>query len=130
MTFPWIVERNEPMNATDDRRIELEERRRKTYLGHALDDELDLGGRFKKVSTSSVVGVGPISYPAQSSGPWSKDECPQENQLGYSVDAIEPVGEVHEIEASRSVVKGDRSDTEHGTASAGRPVTAKFRRRA
>jgi hypothetical protein len=122
------VERNELMNATDDRRIELEARRRNTYQGHALDDELDLGGRFKKVNTTTVVGAGPISYPQQASGPWSKDECPQENQLGYSVDAIEPVGEVHEIEASRSGVKGGESNTGAGTASDGR-LAPKFKRR-
>jgi hypothetical protein len=83
------------MNATDDRRIELEERRRNTYQGHALDDELDLGGRFARVRTSTVVGVGQISYPAQPSGPWSKDECPPEpfidgtgegTRLGYRID--------------------------------------------
>jgi hypothetical protein len=115
------------MNNADDvsqaerRRIMAEERRGRTYQGvaqAALDDER--GGRYAagSGSKSSVVGSSPVSYPQQPAGsPWAKDECPPEPPLGYSVDELEPVGEPHEVEASR---------TGHGTGSEPRP---KFRRR-
>jgi hypothetical protein len=121
------------MNNADDvsqaerRRIMAEERRGRTDQGHALDGEPDLGGRFAKVNTTTVVGASPISYPQQPAGsPWRSDECPPEGPLGYSVDAVEPVGEHYEVEASRSADAGV-----DGAQSApdARPVTTRFRRR-
>ena len=49
----------------EKRRILIEERRMRTYMGQALDADLDLGGRFAKVHTTTVTGSSPISYPAQ-----------------------------------------------------------------
>jgi hypothetical protein len=86
---------------TERRRILLEERRLRTYHGHARHTDEDLySGRFKQVTTTNVVGSGPISYPQQPTGsPWAKDECPPEPSLGYSVEEQEPVGEMFEREA-------------------------------
>src|SRR5262245_62969351 len=83
------------------RRIMAEERRLKTYMGHALDAELEMGGRFAKVRTTTVTGSSPISYPTQPThSPWHSNPYPEEPPLGYSVDAMEPVGEPHERTAS------------------------------
>ena len=127
------------MNAADEisqaerRRIMADERRGRTYQGHALDDELDLGGRFAKVNTTTVVGAGPISYPQQpANSHWSRDPVPAEPVLGFSVDEMEPVGEVHEVEASRSAKAGGDgggSNTGSGTEPEVRPVTKSFVRR-
>ena len=57
------------------------------------------GGRYAGAakSATTVVGATPIAYPKQPAGsPWAKDECPPEPSLGYSVDEIEPVGEMFE----------------------------------
>ena len=86
------------ISQSERRRIMAEERRRNTYAGHALDPDIELGGRYAKVHTTTVTGSTPRpTYPKQPDGsPWAKDECPPEPQLGYSVDAQEPVGEVFE----------------------------------
>jgi hypothetical protein len=70
-----------------------------TYHGVAqtsADD--DRGGRFAAVSpTRTVVGAAPISYPKlPANSPWACDPVPTEPPLGFSVDAMEPVGELHE----------------------------------
>jgi hypothetical protein len=79
------------------RRIMAEERRLKTYMGHALDAELEMGGRFAKVHTTTVTGASPISYPAQPThSPWHSNPYPEEPPLGFSVDEMEPVGEPFE----------------------------------
>jgi hypothetical protein len=91
-------------NAADDipqserRRILAEERRLKTYMGHAQHTGEDIyGGRFAKVNTTTVIGAAPASYPAQpATAPWASNPYPDEPPLGYSVDAHEPVGEVFE----------------------------------
>jgi hypothetical protein len=126
------------MNPADEvsqaerRRVMAEERRMKTYCGQAqasLDD--DRGGRYAMGSGSkpSVTGSSPIAYPKQpANSPWSRDACPQEPPLGYSVETMDPVGEQHEVEASRSGVKGGESNTGAGTASDGR-LAPKFVRR-
>src|SRR5262249_16236682 len=80
-------------------RIRAEERRGRTYQGHAInsaDDER--GGRFAYSGNSPTVTgstPGPI-YPRQPAGsPWAKDECPPEplidgrgegNILGFEID--------------------------------------------
>jgi len=66
----------------------------------AVDE--DRGGRFAySGSSTTVVGSSPVSYPQQPTGsPWAKDECPPEPPLGFSVDAMEPVGEPHQRTAS------------------------------
>jgi hypothetical protein len=96
---------NEDDDQAERRRIMIEERRMRTYHGVAassVDDER--GGRYAAGSGSKarVIGTGPVAYPQQPAGsPWAKDECPPELPLGYKVDELEPVGEKHEVEASR-----------------------------
>ena len=92
-------------NAADEisqrekRRILIEERRMRTYHGHAqasIDE--DRGGRFAySGSPTTVTGSSPIQYPAQPAhSPWHHDPCPPEPPLGFSVDEMEPVGEPFE----------------------------------
>jgi hypothetical protein len=97
-----VMNNADEISQAERRLIMADERRGRTYNGHALDDELDLGGRFAKVNTTTVVGAGPVSYPQQPQGsPWHSDACPPEPALGFSVDEIEPVGEVHEVRQSQ-----------------------------
>jgi hypothetical protein len=78
-------------------------RKASTYhqLAEASADEL-AGGRFAKATNKqTVVGSSPISYPRQpSTSPWFNDPVPPEMPLGYDINAMEPVGERHEIEKS------------------------------
>lgn len=114
---------------------EAGERRGRTYAGHALDNEPDVGGRFAKVSTTTVVGTSPINYPQQPPGsPWHSDPCPPEPPLGFSVDAMEPVGEKYEVEASTadgtSAVEEGGPASGHVITSVAGPTSKRFRRRA
>jgi hypothetical protein len=57
----------------------------------ALDEQ---GGRFSKVNPSSVTGNGPPTFPAIPSGPWADNPVPPDpatDQLGFSVEEVEPV---------------------------------------
>ena len=84
---------------SERRRIIAEQRRLRTYHGHAQSavDE-DRGGRFAfSGSPTSITGSSAVSYPAQpENSPWRWDACPPEPPLGFSVDAMEPVGEPFE----------------------------------
>ena len=84
-------------------RILAEERRLRTYHGHAQSaiDE-DRGGRFAfSGSPTSITGSSPISYPTQPAhSPWAKDVCPPELPLNIDINAMEPTGEPHEVRAS------------------------------
>ena len=119
------------ISQAERRRIMSEQRRMQTYSGHALDGEPELGGRFKKVNTTTVTGTGPgPSYPRIPSGPWAKNEMPDEPPLGYSVEEHEPTGELHEQRASTGTVEGGpvaRNDPSHVITAATGP---KFKRRA
>src|SRR5262249_28873899 len=96
-TARWRRLMNNPadeISQREKRRILIEERRMRTYQGHALDADLDLGGRFAKVHTTTVTGSSPISYPPHPThSPWHSNPCPPEPPLGYSVEEMEPVGE-------------------------------------
>jgi hypothetical protein len=96
-----------------ERRRVLENDRRvlATYHGVAqtsVDD--DRGGRYAKVITTTVIGASPINYPRQpGSSPANQaalagDEPP----LGFSVNDIEPVGEIHERNEQRAASKWRR----------------------
>jgi hypothetical protein len=93
------------MNNADDipqserRRIMLEERRGRTYQGHAIvSADEDRGGRYANAGNSTtVVGARPISYPQQpATSPFACDPVGPEPPLGYAIDAQEPVGEMFE----------------------------------
>jgi len=85
-----------------------------------VDDER--GGRYATGgSKQTVIGSLSIAYPQQpSTSPWHSDPCPPEPPLGFNVNAIDPVGEPHEIKASAT----PSSPTAHDG-----DVRAKFRRR-
>jgi hypothetical protein len=75
---------------------------RSTYFARASDVELEMGGRFAKLTPTTVTGSEPIAkYPKLESGPWAKDECPPEPELGVDVNTPEPVGEVHELSRAK-----------------------------
>jgi hypothetical protein len=85
-------------------------------------------GRFNNNDTI-VVGShsGPI-YPAlPSSSPWHHDDVPPEEPLGYSVEAVEPVGNPDEIAASELAARastpaastGGDATTPDGSSSSG-----------
>src|SRR5262245_49810929 len=92
------------ISQAERRRIMADDRRARTYFGQARHADDDLGGRYAKVHSTTVVGSSPVSYPAQPpTSPWHHDPAPSEPSLGYSVDEQEPVGEVHEVRASQPV---------------------------
>ena len=87
------------ISQAERRRILAEDRRARTYFSEAqANADLELGGRYAKVTTTTVVGAGPIQYPRlpltapANQAAMVGDEPP----LGFSVNDIEPVGEIHE----------------------------------
>ena len=118
----------------EKREVLLNDRLATTYhlvAQAALNDER--GGRYAAGSGSkaSVVGSSPVSYPAQPIGsPWHSDPCPPEPPLGYSVDEMEPVGEMFEraSTSAASEVEEPPSPSGHSGGDVGRPPG--FRRRA
>src|SRR5262249_13956752 len=113
------------ISQAEKRRIMAEERRMRTYHGHAQANiDEDRNGRYGAIGNSTtVVGSNPISYPRQPAGsPWAKDECPPEPSLGYSVDDQEPTGEVFERDAPALPVAPVGAGDGGGSAVTGRPV--------
>ena len=99
------------ISQSERRRILVEDRQRlSTYHQHAqVNADLELGGRFAKVTTTKVTGSEPISrYPKQpASSPFACDPVPAEPPLGFDINAMEPTGEIHEQKASeKSSAKG------------------------
>ena len=93
------------MSAVDEisqaerRRVLANDRKVSTYhdAAQASIDE-DRGGRFKVLTPTEVVGRSSVSYPRLPSTSPSNQAAmvPDEPPLGISVDAVEPVGEIHE----------------------------------
>jgi len=95
MTNSDITQKEKREILENDRKV----RQASTYhsvAASSVDDER--GGRYAHAGRSTtVVGSSPISYPAQpAQSPWHHDPAPDEPPLGYSVEEMEPVGEVHE----------------------------------
>ena len=70
-----------------------------TYHGVAqtsVDD--DRGGRYAKVTTTTVIGAPPINYPRQPENSPANQAAMvgDEPPLGIDINAMEPVGELHE----------------------------------
>jgi hypothetical protein len=87
------------ISQAEKRRILAEERRLSTYRAHAeANADLELGGRFAKVTTTTVTGASPISYPRQPADSPANQAAlvGDERPLGYSVNDQECVGEFHE----------------------------------
>jgi hypothetical protein len=124
MVDPEVSNPADLISQKEKRRILAEDRlARSTYFGHANDVELEMGGRFAKLTPTSVIGASARSvYPQQPEGsPWRDDPVPNEMPLGYSVEEHEVVGEAHErtgssITAARAVEDGG-------------PASKKFKRR-
>ena len=94
------------MGAVDE--ISQAERRRimreaTTYHSAAeASIDKDRGGRFKVLTPTTVVGRSSVAYPKLPAAAPSNQAAltADEPPLGYSVDALDPVGEPHErIEA-------------------------------
>jgi len=118
------------ISQAEKRRILIEERRLRTYQGRAMADLEDAGGRYSAVTKQSVTGSTPSSaYPRMPSGPWAENEMPPEPPLGYEIDAMEPVGELHEREGSPSTVAASAARGEGGRPNRSAPATQQFRRR-
>jgi hypothetical protein len=67
-----------------------------TYRAHAeANADLELGGRYSKVTTVTVVGTSPIQYPRLPATAPSNQAAlvGDERPLGFSVKDQEPVGE-------------------------------------
>jgi len=109
------MQQDDEISQAERRRIMADDGRAKTYFGQAQHADDDLGGRYAKVHSTTVVGSSPISYPAQPpQSPWHHDPVPPEMPLGYSVDAIEPVGEFHERGDAAPCDVAARSEMENG----------------
>ena len=113
-----MTRRMEMTNPADDvpqseRRRVMANDRMATYHSvaqSAVDDER--GGRYAtEGSKQTVIGSSPIPYPKQpSTSPWHSDPCPPEPPLGFSVYAMEPVGEPHERTASATSSSAQAGD--------------------
>ena len=97
---------NNDSNQAERRRVQ-----RDTYHTRTVVDD-ELGGRFKKQSPTIIGSTPAPSYPKQpANSPWSSDPVPATEPLGFSVDAMEPVGTPEEIEKSIRADNSDRSST-------------------
>ena len=101
------MDADEAREAQRRRRV-IEERRMRSYHGQAQSMDLDLGGRFAKVTKTTVTGTDPVvRYPSlPTDNPWNKDVLPTEPSLGYSIEDMEPTGEAWE----RSAAIGGEND--------------------
>lgn len=99
---------NDEISMADKRRI-LAEQEISSYRAHAqANADFDLGGRFALVQKpANVIGSGPVSYPTLPQDAPSNQLAmmPDEPPLGIDINAMDPVGEVFEQEASRSPAK-------------------------
>jgi hypothetical protein len=87
------------ISQAERRRILAEDRKARTYFSEAqasLDD--NRGGRFAVTRPTTVIGSSPIQYPRlPGTAPANQAALVgDEPTLGFSVNDIEPVGEIHE----------------------------------
>jgi hypothetical protein len=89
------------VNATQQEKAEIlrNDLRANTFAGRAIAEADDVRGRWAEINKSNVVGATPTpQYPA---GPnWSVDPTGVEPPLNIDVNALEPVGEFGEVQAS------------------------------
>jgi hypothetical protein len=76
--------------------------RNDTYFARQSHTVDDVGGRFAKLTPATITGSATSpQYPQQpENSPWHHDPVAATEPLGFSVDAMEPVGTHAEIEAS------------------------------
>jgi hypothetical protein len=86
-----------------------------TLHGRAVAEQDTIGGRYAAESKQRVVGSASFKYPQLPEGSWGNQgvAVPSEPPLGFSVDAVEPLGTAAEIEQSlREVRDGTGTPTE------------------
>jgi hypothetical protein len=68
----------------------------------SADADLDRGGRYGNLPKPSVAGTGPSGWAPQqpANSPWSRDHCPPEPPLGFSVEDQPTTGEAFEVQRS------------------------------
>ena len=124
--------------------------RNDTYFARQSNTVDDAGGRYAKLTPSNVIGSATSpQYPQQpENSPWHHDPVAATEPLGFSVDAMEPVGTHAEVQASiepalipqvatPSTTDGDRTGGEEpvvgstvvGLPSTDEPVIGSFARR-
>ena len=86
--------------ATQDERKAI--LRNDSYFSRQQNTADDAGGRYAKLTPSNVIGSKPTpQYPSlPASSPWSQFDQNVEPVLGFSVDAMEPVGTPTEVQSS------------------------------
>ena len=100
----WVNTEALSASMAEKRRI-LAEEQISSYRAHAeANADLELGGRFARITKTTVVGAGPISYPKLPEDSPSNQMAmmPDEPLLGYSVNDQECVEEVFEQKASQA----------------------------
>jgi hypothetical protein len=88
--------------------------RNDSYFTRQRDALEEAGGRFAKLTPSTVTGQSPSSqFPAIPSGPWAAPEPtapdPATNEFGVAIDEQEAVGSPQEIERSLPASSADQS---------------------
>jgi hypothetical protein len=74
---------------------------RDTLYGRAVAEQGTIQGRFATREQSTVIGSGPVEYPAlPPNSPWHHNPLPAEEPLGVDINAAEPVGTHAEIAKS------------------------------
>jgi hypothetical protein len=115
MINPDITQKQKRETLENDRLV----RQASTYFHHAQSIDLELSGRYSKLTPTSVTGStpGPI-YPQQSeTSPANQAALTgPEAPLGYDINAIDPVGERWEQEASKSTIESFDSTKAKPTA--------------
>jgi hypothetical protein len=92
------------ISQAERRRVLANDRKVSTYRDAAQASIDDLcGGRYGAIGKPTVTGAAPISYPRLPSDAPSNQAAMigDEPPLGIDVNAMEPVGEIHEREPKR-----------------------------
>jgi len=83
-----------------EREAVLRNDQRHTFQSRAIAEADDVRGRWAEINKSNVIGATPtVQYPIAAPN-WSVDPVGIEPSLGHAIDAMEPVGEVGEVQAS------------------------------
>jgi hypothetical protein len=97
-----------------------------TFLNRAqAEADLTSQGRFKRETATRVTGV-PTCPKQPANSPWATDPVPATEPLGFSVDAMEPVGTPVEIEKSIQSDNSDRSSSSIASIEQGNDVLSVF----
>jgi hypothetical protein len=88
-----------------DQHTRREVLRNDTYFSRQQNTVDDAGGRFAKLIPSTLTGQSQPVPRLPESSPWHHDPVPATEPLGFSVNAMEPVGTQAEIEASIPALK-------------------------